>query len=326
MRAPVLLFATAFVAPAFAGPITLDLPVACEIGKTCFIQQYPDHDPGPGAKDYMCGSMSYDRHDGVDIRLPTLAAQQRGVAVLAAAPGTVKGVRDGMADVSVRLAGPSSVAGRECGNGVVIAHQNGWETQYCHMAKASLLVRAGDVVQAGTVLGRIGESGDAEFPHVHFALRHNGEKLDPFAYDAASGQCGAGHSLWSAKARAALVYRAPQLINQGFAGAPVSMDDIESGRAEAAPPDGGSGALVAFVRTIALLQGDIQELSLTAPDGNVIVSNRAAPLDHDKAQWMFFVGKKKPPQGFASGRYTAHYEVKRAGKAVFASSFSFDMR
>lgn len=323
MRALFLLLAT--VAPAFAGTMTLDLPVACVVGKTCFIQQYPDHDPGKGAKDYKCGPMTYDGHDGLDIRLPSLAAQQRGVDVLAAAPGTVKGVRDGMADISVRLAGAGVVAGRECGNGVVIAHQDGWETQYCHMAKASLLVHVGDVVQTGTVLGRIGESGDAEFPHVHFAVRHDGQKLDPFAYDTTPGQCGAGQSLWSVKARASLVYRAPQLLNQGFAGAPVSMDDIESGRAEVAPPDGRGAALVAFVRTISLLQGDVQELSLTAPNGSVLVSNRTVPLDHDKAQWMFFVGKKRPATGFAPGRYAARYTISRGGRLVLERSFSLDL-
>ena len=49
-------------------PIRLALPVACQMGRTCFIQQYFDHDPGPGAKDYRCGVMTYDGHDGVDIR------------------------------------------------------------------------------------------------------------------------------------------------------------------------------------------------------------------------------------------------------------------
>ena len=70
-----------------ANPLLLDLPVACSVGETCFIQQYFDHDPGPGASDYTCGTMSYDGHDGVDIRLPTVAAMHKGVDVLAAAAG-----------------------------------------------------------------------------------------------------------------------------------------------------------------------------------------------------------------------------------------------
>ena len=59
-------------------PLTLEVPLACRFGETCFIQQYFDHDPGPGAKDYRCGPMVYDGHDGARMR-PHHAQQQRGV-------------------------------------------------------------------------------------------------------------------------------------------------------------------------------------------------------------------------------------------------------
>ena len=304
--------------------IILGLPVACAIGQTCFIQQYFDHDPGPSAKDYRCGSQSYDGHDGVDIRLPTLAAQRRGVNVLAAAPGTVKGLRDGVADVDVRIAGTASVKGHECGNGVVVAHEGGWETQYCHMAKGSVRVHAGDPVIMGTVLGLVGESGDAAFPHLHFSLRRNGQKLDPFAWNAAA--CGVGQSLWSPKAQAALAYRVPQVINAGFAPAPVTMDDVESGRAEADKPASQGAALIAFVRTIGLSAGDVQAIAVLSPNGLLLASSRAAPLDHDKAQWMMFAGKKNAGAGFAPGTYKARYTVERAGHVVLERNFAQQVR
>ena len=323
MRALVLLPVLAVSASA-AESISLEMPLACTLGKTCFIQQYFDHDPGPGALDYTCGVMSYQDHDGVDIRAPTVAAMKAGVDVLAAAPGTVKGVRDGMADIDVRLVAPVSVAGRECGNGVVIAHADGWETQYCHLQNGSLRVKAGDVVATGTVLGRLGESGDAAFPHLHFSVRHNGTKLDPFAVGAA--KCGSGTSLWSAKAKAVLVYRAPQLLNAGFAPAPVTLDEIEAGTAEAAVPNRQSRALVAFVRAIALAKGDVQELTLRDPSGAVLVSQTAPPLDANKAQWMLFGGKKRPLDGFTPGRYSASYTVLRSGKPVLSRTFMLDLR
>src|SRR3954464_11204188 len=75
-------------------PLTLELPLNCRFGENCFLQQYFDHDGGPGAKDFRCGPMSYDGHDGTDLRLPTMAEQKKGVEVVAAAAGIVRGLRD----------------------------------------------------------------------------------------------------------------------------------------------------------------------------------------------------------------------------------------
>ena len=65
----------------------------------------------------------------------------------------VKAVRDGMKDVDVAIAGVKSVEGRECGNGLVVSHRGGWETQYCHLRRGSVAVKAGDAVSRGQRLG-----------------------------------------------------------------------------------------------------------------------------------------------------------------------------
>ena len=62
---------------ALAAPVTaqppgapsLAFPVACQPGRTCEIQHYVDRDPGPGVRDHRCGTMTYEGHNGVDIRL-----------------------------------------------------------------------------------------------------------------------------------------------------------------------------------------------------------------------------------------------------------------
>jgi murein DD-endopeptidase MepM/ murein hydrolase activator NlpD len=112
---------------------------------TCFIQNYVDHDASDKVRDYQCGGRTYDGHDGTDIRIPNLEVQRGGVEVQASAPGRVIGVRDGVDDISVLTIGKAAVAGRECGNGAVIEHENGWRTQYCHMAKGSLRIKGGEV-------------------------------------------------------------------------------------------------------------------------------------------------------------------------------------
>src|SRR5262249_35663984 len=47
----------------------LGLPIDCEVGRSCVIQNYVDHDPSPNARDYQCGTLTYDGHNGTDFRL-----------------------------------------------------------------------------------------------------------------------------------------------------------------------------------------------------------------------------------------------------------------
>ncbi len=164
--------------PAAAGAITLELPVDCP-DEGCLVQNFVDHDPTRGHMDYACGAIAYDGHDGTDFRVPT-RADMTGAPVRAAAPGSVRAVRDGVADVPLGAPGAPDVAGRECGNGVVIDHADGYSTQYCHLARGSVRVRPGVRVEAGAVLGTIGLSGKTEFPHVHFVVRRAGRIVDPF--------------------------------------------------------------------------------------------------------------------------------------------------
>lgn len=298
-------------------PVPFVLPIACEIGRTCFVQNYVDTDPGPGAKDFTCGSRSYDAHNGTDFRVLTLADSRRGVAVLAAAPGRVLRVRDGVQDVSVRERGLGSVAGQECGNGLVVDHGRGWTTQYCHMARGSLSVKPGDTVAAGQRLGLVGLSGRTEYPHLHFTVRRDETIVDPFAIDTPQGTCGLGQATaWAGPVEAALAYVPRAVLNAGFAGAPVSMEQVEAGTAGGMPPGPDAPALVAFVRAIGLRQGDVQRMVVTAPDGSEFVASSLEPLARDQAQSLMFAGRKRPPVGYPKGEYRVRYVVLRDGAPV----------
>jgi murein DD-endopeptidase MepM/ murein hydrolase activator NlpD len=68
-----------------------------------------------------------------------------------------------------RRAGLSSAAPRvRTGTTVLLEHANGTRSRYAHLAVA--LVKAGDDIEAGQVVGRAGSSGRATGPHVHFEL------------------------------------------------------------------------------------------------------------------------------------------------------------
>lgn len=272
------------------GAVKLALPIDCVIGSSCEIQTYVDHDTSHGAKDYMCGPRTNDGHDGVDFRLKDLKAEAKGVAVLAAADGRVLRLRDGMADVSVRSSDPPSVAGKECGNGIVLDHGNGWETQYCHLARGSVRVRAGETVRAGQPIAHAGLSGDTEYPHLHFTVRHDGIVVDPFAPDPYGADCEPQSTLWVRATATQLSYKRGAVLNEGFSAKPLDMQTIESGNIAAARVD--APALVAYVRAINLEAGDLQELRLLGPSGAVLAIARIPPLDHSKAQYMVIAGKR----------------------------------
>ena len=208
----------------------IGLPVECAFGSICSVQNYFDLDPGPGRLDPGCGRLSYDGHDGTDFRVRDLVAMADGVRVVAAADGVVKATRDGMADVSIRETGLEAVSGREAGNGVLIDHGEGWETQYSHMRSGSLSVEPGDQVAAGTLLGLIGLSGQTEFPHLHFTVRKEGVAVDPYTGAAGAWTCGSPQApIWTEDAAAILAYVPTGLLIAGFSSVPPEAEAIRGG-------------------------------------------------------------------------------------------------
>jgi len=94
-------------------------------------------------------------HSGIDIPAST------GSLVAAAAPGRVA--------FAARASGG-------WGRLVSIAHR-GFRTFYAHLSR--IHVRVGQRVRAGTPIGRVGASGRATGPHLHFELRVRGAAVDP---------------------------------------------------------------------------------------------------------------------------------------------------
>ncbi|HTK87464.1 MAG TPA: M23 family metallopeptidase [Nitrospiraceae bacterium] len=66
------------------------------------------------------------------------------------------------------------------GNLVAIDHGYGMETQYGHMAK--VLVKSGQKVRRGDVIGLVGSTGLSTGPHLHYHIKSNSHPVDPQRY------------------------------------------------------------------------------------------------------------------------------------------------
>ena len=97
-------------------------------------------------------------HTGIDIPAPT------GTKIIAAYDG------------QVAWAYRHSTAG----NWIGIDHGNGIYTIYMHMS--AFLVKEGDYVKKGQVVGLVGSTGRSTGPHLHFGVRVNGEYIQPLNY------------------------------------------------------------------------------------------------------------------------------------------------
>lgn len=315
--------------PAAAGALELALPLACEPHRTCFIQSYVDVDPGPAVRDYACGQATYQEHSGVDFRVLSAAvATKADVPVIASADGTVKGLRDGVPDVFYKETAKADVKGRECGNGVLLEHADGYETQYCHLRNGSVRVTKGQTVKRGDVLGAVGFSGMADFAHVHLAVRHNGKTIDPFAPNAEPAACkpdARGPGLWEPAAAAAFPYRNGEIIAAAFAGEPPDHAKLEADHQAVAPLTRDAPALLIYGRMINLRKDDRVRLVATGP-GGTIVDDVSDPIERSKATFVSYAGKKRGDMPWAPGRYEGRVELIRDGGVIASAPVTVELR
>lgn len=85
-------------------------------------------------------------------------------------------------DAKVTAAGVVVKAGWNGGYGrmVEVDHGHGYATRYGHLSQ--ILVKVGDKLKAGDVIGRTGSSGRSTGPHLHYEVRHDGQAVNPLRF------------------------------------------------------------------------------------------------------------------------------------------------
>lgn len=270
-----------------------------------------DRDPGPGARDFTCGSLTYDGHKGTDISVLSLSAMRGGVDVFAAANGTVRGLRDGMPDVLFTDPGAPDITDRDCGNGLVIDHGDGIETQYCHMKQGSLRVQQGQSVVAGDLLGQVGLSGRTEFPHLHLSLRKDGIPADPF-YTNKGASCSNddGQSWWIEP----VDYIPGGLIAVGFATGIPEYGAIKAGNAAANTISTGADGLVLWGYVFGARAGDQMLFNFSGPRG--LNFSQTVDLTRSQAQLFRATGKRRTLPAWPSGAISGTVAMVRDGVEI----------
>jgi len=100
-------------------------------------------------------------HWGLDFSAP------RGTPVYATGDGKVKMAKNSYLNTGY-------------GNQVEINHDFGYVTKYAHMQE--IIVRKGQNVKRGQLIGYVGSSGGSTAPHVHYEIIKNGKKINPIQY------------------------------------------------------------------------------------------------------------------------------------------------
>ena len=295
----------------------LTFPAGCQIGETCFVQNYVDMDPSRRWRDPQCRGLSRDGHKGTDIRIPDIETMKKGIPVFAAADGKMKGFRKGEED-GVAFYGRGEIeAGKTCGNAVIIDHGNDWETQYCHLKQNSLEVYRGKPVKAGDKIGEVGLSGDAMFPHLHFEVRYKGNAVDPYSASLAIDGCGAENPpLWNVESLSQIQYFASGILNNGFALEEPTLRRIEEGAYLDSNPDETTKSLFAYVRIFGLKLDDIQDIKVYAPDGSIAVERIVQNSEQSEKEHVHWIEIPRPAGGWQAGDYTASYKLIRYGSTV----------
>ena len=293
-----------------AEEIVLSSPVNCTDAQ-CFIQRMPDQLSGSEYQDYQCSSFSSNGYKSTDIRVKRATELVKKIPVMASLDGVVDAVRDGMPDGIFTGDKAAFIKGKECGNGVYLSHDNGVETQYCHLRKGSIKVKKGDQIKAGQKLAEVGLSGRTNFPHLEFRIIKNNKAIDPFNGKVVETGCSIGKdsSLWKSDALKNIDLATTHLVSAGFSSEIPTLPAVVLGLLDQEKITTNLSAFVFWVEIAGIKKGDIEEIFIINPDGSLLLKT-AKLHKNGQALYLGYAGKKIENL-LKKGKYVGHYKLIR---------------
>ncbi|PCJ99060.1 MAG: peptidase M23 [Zetaproteobacteria bacterium] len=302
-------------------------PLGCTQGIDCWAVNYVDVDGIEGdGQDFKCGPKTYDGHKGTDFALGSIVQMRSGVDVFAAANGRVQRIRDGQSD---RLKTDEEIATmkenkKECGNGILIDHGNGLQSIYCHLREGSIIVKPKQKIRAGQKIAQVGQSGMAEFPHLHFGVMWEGGIIDPYTGELSTQGCGKmKERMWHIGLP--MDYNPVAIFDGGFRSKSPDFEAIKRGAENPQTLSLGSAAFVFWVGFYNVEKGDKVILKVIDPDGNIFVQ-RNEVLAKNRARQYYYTGRKIGRVQLQSGTYAGHVRIERVNGVVREKEFRVSVR
>jgi len=242
----------------------------------------------------MCGQKTIPQSKLTHISLGSLSQAAQNYAVVAVADGVVEHAGD---------------VGGFCGQRIILGHDSGWKSSYCHLKPGTILVSEGAEVTQGQFLAAVGMSGQTEWPRLAFGLTRNGMVFDPFSGRSTMEGCAPrAQPLWIGGYNPP--YEPANVTGIGFTTGFPSDQEIMSGLTPLPSVTTDIRRLSLWGMMMNLARGDRIDLKIETPNRRVL-KEESLTIDEDRRYFPVYFTVARHGKIWNPGQYTGTITITR---------------